>query len=154
MTSQTFTTSSATPPTRGVVPDKPALEGLEVKWGKIWEDEQLYAFDATAVDSREQVFSIDTPPPTVSGHLHPGHVFSYTHTDTVARYQRMRGKKVFYPMVGTTTVFRLSVACRTTTACAVIPRCRTTPTSPRRANPTPSVRCQLAVATSSSCASS
>ena len=98
MTSQTFTTSSATPPTRGVVPDKPALEGLEVKWGKIWEDEQLYAFDATAVDSREQVFSIDTPPPTVSGHLHPGHVFSYTHTDTVARYQRMRGKKVFYPM--------------------------------------------------------
>ena len=98
MTSQTFTTSSATPPTRGVVPDKPALEGLEVKWGKIWEDEQLYAFDAPAVDSREQVFSIDTPPPTVSGHLHPGHVFSYTHTDTVARYQRMRGKKVFYPM--------------------------------------------------------
>lgn len=98
MTSQTFTTSSATPPTRGVVPDKPALEGLEVKWGNIWEDEQLYAFDATAVDSREQVFSIDTPPPTVSGHLHPGHVFSYTHTDTVARYQRMRGKKVFYPM--------------------------------------------------------
>ena len=98
MTSQTFTTSSATPPTRGVVPDKPALEGLEVKWGKIWEDEQLYPFDATAVDSREQVFSIDTPPPTVSGHLHPGHVFSYTHTDTVARYQRMRGKKVFYPM--------------------------------------------------------
>ena len=98
MTSQTFTTSSATPPTRGVVPDKPALEGLEVKWGKTWEDEQLYAFDATAVDSREQVFSIDTPPPTVSGHLHPGHVFSYTHTDTVARYQRMRGKKVFYPM--------------------------------------------------------
>ncbi|MCD1062141.1 valine--tRNA ligase [Cutibacterium acnes] len=98
MTSQTFTTSSATPPTRGVVPDKPALEGLEVKWGKIWDDEQLYAFDATAVDSREQVFSIDTPPPTVSGHLHPGHVFSYTHTDTVARYQRMRGKKVFYPM--------------------------------------------------------
>ena len=98
MTSQTFVPSSATPPTRGVVPDKPALEGLEEKWGAVWEDEQLYAFDATAVNSREQVFSIDTPPPTVSGHLHPGHVFSYTHTDTVARYQRMRGKKVFYPM--------------------------------------------------------
>ncbi|MDN6513838.1 MAG: valine--tRNA ligase, partial [Acidipropionibacterium jensenii] len=83
---------------RGVVPDKPALEGLEAKWGKVWEDEQLYAFSASQVDSREQVFSIDTPPPTVSGHLHPGHVFSYTHTDLVARYQRMRGKKVFYPM--------------------------------------------------------
>lgn len=84
--------------TRGVVPEKPALEGLEAKWGRIWEDEQLYAFNTAQVDSREQVFSIDTPPPTVSGHLHPGHVFSYTHTDIVARYQRMRGKKVFYPM--------------------------------------------------------
>lgn len=84
--------------TRGVVPDKPALEGLEAKWGRVWEDEQLYAFNASQVDSREAVFSIDTPPPTVSGHLHPGHVFSYTHTDIVARYQRMRGKKVFYPM--------------------------------------------------------
>jgi valyl-tRNA synthetase len=84
--------------TRGVVPDKPALEGLEAKWGRVWEDEQLYAFNASQVDSREAVFSIDTPPPTVSGHLHPGHVFSYTHTDIVARHQRMRGKKVFYPM--------------------------------------------------------
>ena len=98
MISQTSAPSSAIPPTRGVVPDKPALEGLEEKWSKVWEDEQLYAFDATTVNSREQVFSIDTPPPTVSGHLHPGHVFSYTHTDTVARYQRMCGKKVFYPM--------------------------------------------------------
>ena len=44
------------------------------------------------------VYSIDTPPPTVSGSLHVGHVFSYTHTDVVARFQRMRGKAVFYPM--------------------------------------------------------
>ena len=61
-----------------------------------WEADGTYRFDRTA--SREQVYSIDTPPPTVSGSLHVGHVFSYTHTDTIARYQRMRGKEVFYPM--------------------------------------------------------
>src|SRR5262249_8967508 len=47
---------------------------------------------------RDEVFAIDTPPLTVSGSLHIGHVFSFTHTDTVARFQRMRGKHVFYPM--------------------------------------------------------
>lgn len=98
MTSQSNQPSSAATPRRGVVPDKPALEGLEARWGQVWEDDQLYAFHPDQVDSRESVFSIDTPPPTVSGHLHPGHVFSYTHTDTIARYQRMRGRHVFYPM--------------------------------------------------------
>ena len=78
------------------VPDRANLEGLEQRWGARWDDEQTYAFDRTA--ARENVYSIDTPPPTVSGSLHIGHVFSYTHTDTVARYQRMRGKSVFYPM--------------------------------------------------------
>ena len=78
------------------IPDKPSLEGLEEKWGKVWSDEATYAFRRPA--SREAVFSIDTPPPTVSGSLHVGHVFSYTHTDVVARHQRMRGKEVFYPM--------------------------------------------------------
>jgi valyl-tRNA synthetase len=78
------------------VPEKPTLDGLEERWTQVWADEGTYAFDRTA--TREQVFSIDTPPPTVSGSLHVGHVFSYTHTDCVARYQRMRGKVVFYPM--------------------------------------------------------
>jgi valyl-tRNA synthetase len=78
------------------VPDKPTLEGLEEKWAAVWKEQATYAFDRTA--SREDVYSIDTPPPTVSGSLHVGHIFSYTHTDLVARYQRMRGKKVFYPI--------------------------------------------------------
>ncbi|MGI8757577.1 MAG: valine--tRNA ligase [Acidimicrobiales bacterium] len=78
------------------VPDKPSLEGLEARWGERWETDGTYRFDRTA--ERGDVFSIDTPPPTVSGSLHVGHVFSYTHTDTIARYQRMRGKAVFYPM--------------------------------------------------------
>ncbi len=79
-----------------VVPDKPALEGLEQKWTERWDADALYRFDRTR--PRDDVFSIDTPPPTVSGSLHVGHVFSYTHTDVVARFQRMRGKAVFYPM--------------------------------------------------------
>ncbi|HHW84319.1 MAG TPA: valine--tRNA ligase [Actinomycetales bacterium] len=78
------------------VPDKVRAEGLEDRWSEQWEAQGTYAFDRSA--TREQVYSIDTPPPTVSGSLHVGHVFSYTHTDVIARYQRMRGKKVFYPM--------------------------------------------------------
>src|SRR6476646_8687767 len=78
------------------VPDKPALEGLEQKWMARWEADGTYRFDRTR--PRAEVFSFDTPPPTVSGSLHVGHVFSYTHTDVVARFQRMRGKAVFYPM--------------------------------------------------------
>jgi valyl-tRNA synthetase len=78
------------------VPDKPALEGLEEKWMRRWEDDGIYRFDRSR--SREEVYSIDTPPPTVSGSLHVGHVFSYTHTDVIARFQRMRGRAVFYPM--------------------------------------------------------
>jgi valyl-tRNA synthetase len=78
------------------VPDKPALEGLEQKWTARWESEGVYRFDRSR--SRAEIFSVDTPPPTVSGSLHVGHVFSYTHTDVVARFQRMRGKAVFYPM--------------------------------------------------------
>src|SRR3954465_6524446 len=78
------------------VPEKPALEGLEAKWMHTWEETGVYRFDRTR--SRDDVYAIDTPPPTVSGSLHVGHVFSYTHTDVIARFQRMRGKAVFYPM--------------------------------------------------------
>jgi len=77
-------------------PDKPALEGLEQKWTARWETDGVFRFDRSA--ARDRVYAIDTPPPTVSGSLHVGHVFSYTHTDVIARYQRMRGKAVFYPM--------------------------------------------------------
>jgi valyl-tRNA synthetase len=78
------------------VPDKPALEGLEAKWQARWEVDGVYRFDRTR--PRSAVYAIDTPPPTVSGSLHIGHVFSYTHTDVTARFWRMRGKAVFYPM--------------------------------------------------------
>src|SRR2546427_3281217 len=78
------------------LPEKPALEGLEATWMPRWEEAGVYRFDRTR--PRADVFSIDTPPPTVSGSLHVGHVFSYTHTDVIARFQRMRGKAVFYPM--------------------------------------------------------
>ena len=78
------------------LPDKPALEGLEEKWKARWREAGTYRFDRTR--PRSDVFAIDTPPPTVSGSLHVGHVFSFTHTDLIARFQRMRGKAVFYPM--------------------------------------------------------
>jgi valyl-tRNA synthetase len=78
------------------IPEKPSLEGLEARWRARWESDGTYRFDRTR--DRGEVFSIDTPPPTVSGALHIGSVCSYTHTDTVARYQRMRGREVFYPM--------------------------------------------------------
>jgi valyl-tRNA synthetase len=78
------------------VPEKPALEGLEDLLSARWERDGTYRFDRSK--SRQQIYSIDTPPPTVSGSLHVGHVFSFTHTDFIARFQRMRGKEVFYPM--------------------------------------------------------
>src|SRR6188472_3992036 len=78
------------------IPDRPTLDGIDAHWADQWADDDLYRFDRAAV--RGDVFAIDTPPPTVSGSLHVGHVFSYTHTDTIARYQRMAGRKVFYPM--------------------------------------------------------
>jgi len=90
--------NNATPePTRpATVPDKASVEGLEAKWAPAWETNAVYKFDADA--PKDDVYSIDTPPPTASGSLHVGHVFSYTHTDVVARYMRMNGAAVYYPM--------------------------------------------------------
>jgi valyl-tRNA synthetase len=78
------------------VPEKPSLDGLEAKWGEWWETTGTYRFDRTK--TRPEIFAIDTPPPTVSGSLHVGHVLSFTHTDLMARYERMRGLEVFYPI--------------------------------------------------------
>ncbi|MBB5869159.1 valyl-tRNA synthetase [Allocatelliglobosispora scoriae] len=87
--------------TRASLPDRsphPAasLEELAEHWPARWERDGIYRFDRTA--TREDVFAIDTPPPTVNGSLHVGHVFSFTHADVIARYQRMRGRAVFYPI--------------------------------------------------------
>ena len=78
------------------VPDKPTLDGIEATWIERWEADGVYRFARPA--ERGDVFSIDTPPPTVSGSIHMGHIFGYTQTDALARYQRMRGREVFYPI--------------------------------------------------------
>ncbi|MDO9486365.1 MAG: valine--tRNA ligase [Actinomycetota bacterium] len=83
-------------PANLTMPEKPSLDGIEDRWARFWDEQGSYTFDRSS--TRDQVFSIDTPPPTVSGSLHVGHVFSYTHTDCMARYKRMRGFEVFYPM--------------------------------------------------------
>jgi valyl-tRNA synthetase len=71
----------------------------EEKWGRVWQDQGIYRFEGGGPQGQvPEAFVIDTPPPTVSGSLHVGHVFSYTHTDALARYQRMKGRSVFYPM--------------------------------------------------------
>ena len=68
----------------------------EVRWRAEWDEWGLHRWNPAR--PREETFVVDTPPPTVSGSLHVGHVFSYTHQDLLVRYQRMRGKNIFYPM--------------------------------------------------------
>ncbi len=79
-----------------MLPEKPSLDNLESKWGARWEEAGTYHFDRGS--NRESVYAIDTPPPTVSGSLHLGTVFGYIQTDAIARFRRMRGYSVFYPM--------------------------------------------------------
>jgi valyl-tRNA synthetase len=68
----------------------------ETRWGEAWERAHVYRWDARR--PRDATFVVDTPPPTVSGSLHVGHIFSYVHTDVQARFERMSGRTVFYPM--------------------------------------------------------
>lgn len=74
--------------------DKYNFRESEPKWEKFWQENNVNSFDK---NSKKEIFSIDTPPPTVSGKIHIGHIFSYSQADFVARYKRMRGYNVLYP---------------------------------------------------------
>ena len=76
--------------------DRMDLQQIENRCKDFWLNNNVYAYDNTR--PRNQTFIVDTPPPTVSGSLHIGHIFSYTQTDVVARFERMKGKTVLYPI--------------------------------------------------------
>lgn len=76
------------------IPKKYDQKTAEKKWAEFWSKEKIYAFDPK---SKAGIYSVDTPPPTVSGKMHIGHAFSYSQQDFVIRFQRMLGKNVFYP---------------------------------------------------------
>src|ERR1700691_1913351 len=78
------------------IPETPSRAGLEAKWAERWHDHRSYRFDRSK--SREAIYAIDTPPPTISGSLHLGSAFGYIQVDAIARFQRMRGREIFYPM--------------------------------------------------------
>jgi valyl-tRNA synthetase len=78
------------------IPEKYDHKSAEQRWGKAWSEANVYRWDPSR--PRSETFVVDTPPPTVSGSLHLGHVFSYTQADIITRYQRMRGKNISYPM--------------------------------------------------------
>ncbi|HUC35551.1 MAG TPA: valine--tRNA ligase [Acidimicrobiales bacterium] len=88
--------AEASPVQGARIPERPSIDGLEDKWSRLWESQGTYRFDRNKI--RTEIFAIDTPPPTVSGALHMGSVFGYVQTDAIARYRRMRGWELFYPM--------------------------------------------------------
>lgn len=82
-------------PTSGYYNNRYDFREAEPRLARLWAEAGLYAFDAAGSGP---IFTIDTPPPTVSGQLHIGHCYSYAQTDIIARYRRMCGERVFYPM--------------------------------------------------------
>ncbi len=93
-----MTTDSPVRATR--IPERPSVDGLEEKWARVWREQGTYTFDreGALARGREGIWAIDTPPPTASGSLHIGHVFGYAQADCIARYKRMAGLEVFYPI--------------------------------------------------------
>ncbi len=78
------------------LPKKYEAHQTEEHWLRFWETQKTYAYDPTR--GRDETFVVDTPPPTVSGSLHVGHLFSYSHQDFIVRFQRMSGKNIFFPI--------------------------------------------------------
>lgn len=78
------------------LPKNYAPEEVDARWKEAWKASGVYAWDSSR--GRGETFVVDTPPPTVSGSLHVGHLFSYSHQDFIVRYQRMRGKNIFFPI--------------------------------------------------------
>ena len=72
----------------------PDFKEIEKKWVKYWKDNKIYKFNPS---QKGEIFSIDTPPPYISGKMHIGHAFSYSQQDFIIRFMRMLGKNVFYP---------------------------------------------------------
>ncbi len=100
--SESQTTGGSTPRPRARSIDPARLpkhfeaHEVETRWDAVWQRDGIYHYDPSR--PREDTFVVDTPPPTASGSLHIGHVFSYTQADVVVRYKRMTGMNIFYPM--------------------------------------------------------
>lgn len=93
MAKKDFKNSALAYPDLDTLPDYAEIAKKSLK---LWDDHKVHSFNP---DSGKQVFSVDTPPPYVSAsHLHVGHAMSYTQAEIIVRYQRMKGKEVFYPM--------------------------------------------------------
>ena len=71
------------------------LHEVETRWKKFWEKEKIYASKNLGA---KNVYSIDVPPPNISGKMHIGHAFSYSQMDFIARFMRMKTGNIFYSL--------------------------------------------------------